>query len=148
MIEAFKRKTVTGQDVLRLAGLPPSSLDVILLRRGIRPESVAESRRVLEQTAVPFSAEAMLNDTFVAKPQYPTPYPPGRYGSGQWPVYYAALAMETCAHEVAYHLNGLPIEGRYYSVVSCHFRGDIIDLIGEQNAHPDLVSATNAGYPF
>ncbi|WP_224581058.1 RES family NAD+ phosphorylase [Bradyrhizobium barranii] len=90
----------------------------------------------------------MVSDTFVAKPKYPTPFPPGRFGNGQWPVYYAALAEETCASEVAYHLTGQAVEGRYYSVVSCRFRGDVLNLVGEQNRHPDLVSPTDAGYPF
>jgi hypothetical protein len=119
-----------------------------LLGRGIRPESIAETQTVLRQTGVPFSAEEMVDNTFTAKTQYPTPFPIGRYGNGQWPVYYAAIAEETCAAEVAYHLGGQTVEGRYFAVVSCRFDGDVLQLDGRQNEYRDLISPTSAGYVF
>lgn len=63
-------------------------------------------------------------------------------------MYYAALATETCVAEVAHHLGPRAIEGRYYTLVSCRFDGEVLDLEGRQEEYPDLVSPTEAGYPF
>jgi hypothetical protein len=148
LIEAFAQKTISNDTVVRLAGLHPTSIEAILLGRGVRPENIAETSAILRLSGAPFSAEEMVESTFIAKPEYPTPFPIGRYGSGDWPVYYAATAMETCVAEVAYHLGPKAIEGRYYTLVSCRFDGEVLDLEGRQNEYPDLVSPTNSGYPF
>ncbi len=148
MIEVFARKTISNNTVLRLAGLHPTSVEAILLGRGVRPENIAETRAVLQLSGAPFSVEEMVDSTFTAKPEYPTPFPIGRYGNGNWPVYYAAMATETCVAEVAYHLGPKAVEGRYYTLVSCRFDGDVLDLEGRRNEYPDVVSLTSAGYPF
>ncbi|WP_375788092.1 RES family NAD+ phosphorylase [Bradyrhizobium sp. Pha-3] len=148
MIELFPQQTISAQIVLRLAGLHQTSIEIVLLKRGVRPENIAETQAALQLSGAPFSVEEMVDNTFVAKPEYPTPFPIGRYGNGQWPVYYAAQSIETCAAEVGYHLGAQAIEGRYYTLVSCQFDGEALDLTGRQNEYPDLVSSTNAGYPF
>jgi RES domain len=148
LIEVFVQQTISNDTVLRLAGLHPTSVEAVLLGRGVRPENIAETRAILQLSGAPFSAEEMVDNTFIAKPEYPTPFPIGRYGNGDWPVYYAAMATETCVAEVAYHLGPIAIEGRYYTLVSCRFDGEVLDLEGRQNEYPDLISPTNAGYPF
>lgn len=148
MIEVFVQKTISNDTVLRLAGLHQTSVEATLLGRGVRPENIAETRAILKLSGAPFSVEELVDSTFIAKPEYPTPFPIGRYGNGDWAVYYAAMATETCVAEVAYHLGPNAIEGRYYTLVSCRFDGEVLDLEGRQEEYPDLVSPTNAGYPF
>jgi hypothetical protein len=148
LIEVFVQRTISNEAVLRLAGLHPTSVEAVLLSRGVRPENIAETRAILQLSGAPFSVEEMVDNQFIAKPAYLTPFPLGRYGNGDWPVYYGATAPETCVAEVAYHLGSKAIEGRYYTLVSCRFDGEVLDLEGRQNEYPDLVSPTNAGYPF
>lgn len=60
--------------MLRLAGLHPTSVEAVLLGRGIRPENIAETRLVMQLSGAPFSAEEMVDSTFTAKPEYLTPF--------------------------------------------------------------------------
>lgn len=148
MTAFFPQLTVQNEEVLRIAGLPNNSVEVSLIRRGIRPESVADTRSVLAENGAPFSIEEMIEDTFRPKHQYPTPFKPGRFGNGHWAVYYSAASVATCAKELAYHLDGEDLSGRYFVLVSCRFDGIVLDLERHQEQYPDLVSDTSAGYPF
>jgi RES domain len=81
----------------------------------------------------------------------PPRYGTGRFGDGSTPVFYSALAEETCRAEVAHHLNdkvALAPFPRFYHLLECDFTGIVIDLHGKEIEHPELISPTDDGYPF
>jgi hypothetical protein len=147
LIQEFSRENVS-EVIFRLAALPSESLDVVLLRRGLNPESIRETRAVLAENGTPFSAAEMVKDTFRPKAGYPSPFPIHRYGDGHAPVYYATLEDDTSIAEVRHHLGDSLLPPRYFAVVSCLFTGAVLILCGYENKYPDLTSATESGYPF
>lgn len=76
-----------------------------------------------------------------------------RYSDGAFPVWYGALSLETTLHETAYHMarHELGVEGvlegppvvrkRHAYDVDC--RALLIDLVGQEQKHPDLVLRTS-----
>ena len=84
------------------------------------------------------------------------PFRAGRFGDGTMGVYYSALEAHTCEREVGFHLN-LEIaqahdagfsRARRYTFVECEYRGTTAELRGKETVHPELVSQSEAGYPF
>jgi RES domain len=148
MIEEFAREA-RADTVLKLASLPNELIDVILLRRGIDPASISEAKEVLADVQIPLTPEEAVAYSF-HQPQ------PGRFGDGQWGVYYSALEEGTCVEEVKYHCRrqfeqqrtGVLPHDRYYHLLNCSFAGSVLVLIGHEGRYPDLVSPTDAGYPF
>jgi hypothetical protein len=148
LIEEFSQES-RSETVLRLAALPRQPVEERLLRRGIPPESVPETLEVLDEEGTPFSAVALVRDTFAPKYKHPTPFPPRRrFSDGNAPVYYAALEERTCVEEVKYHLSSSLQPGRYFAVISCQFDGLVLLLCGHEKKYPDLTSKTESGYPF
>jgi hypothetical protein len=130
-----------------LAALSIDTVDAVLLRRGIRTESIPEARAVLANTQTPFTPQEMVDDAFIPKSGYRTPFPVRRYGDGSWPVYYAALEYATCVAELAYHLRN-SLEARHFVMVACDLTGPVLILCGHEGKYPDLVSQTESGYEF
>jgi hypothetical protein len=144
MIEAFARER-RAHKVLKLASLPNEHIDAILRKRGIDPVSVPAVKEALAGVQIALTpADAVA---------YPFSHPtPGRFGDGQVGVFYSALDAATCVEEVAHHcivFQRLPsAHARYYHLLDCNFTGEVLILVGHEDAYPDLVSATNSGYPF
>jgi len=147
LIEEFSQES-RSETVLRLAALPREPLEEYLLKRGITRESVPETLEVLALDGTPFSAVALVRDTFTPKYRYSTPFPRWRFSAGNAPVYYAALEERTCVEEVKYHLRSSLQPGRYFAVISCQFDGLVLLLCGHEKKYPELTSQTEAGYPF
>ena len=78
MIEEFSQGR-QSEVVLRLAALPATPLDTILLRRNIDPANIGDTRAVLAENGTPFTADELVRDAFTAKNRYPTPFAPGRW---------------------------------------------------------------------
>jgi hypothetical protein len=136
--------------VLKLASLPRASIDGILLSRGIDPASIADARAVLALVGMPITAKEAVDYSFERHGSPPT-YGRGRFGDGSAPVFYAALAEETCRAEVAHHLRdkiALAPYPRFYHLLECDFAGTVIDLHGKEIEHPELISPTEDGYSF
>lgn len=94
---------------------------------------------------------AYISVVFQPRPEYPTPFRPGRYGSGSYPVFYAALDESTSTKERGfYYVEEARIDrlDRYYTVFTCKYVGDTIELMGQEEKHPHLVSLDQSGYPF
>lgn len=149
MIKRFERNE-RADPVLKLAALPRESIEAILLRRGISAESVLEVRTAL--TAVDIVLDA--NDAVAYS--FREPYRVGRFGDGHIGVFYSALEEETCVTEISYRhgrqlaeqRSGEFPHDRYYHLITCNFSGVALVLLGEEVSHPELISATENGYPF
>jgi hypothetical protein len=136
--------------VLKLASLPRASIDSILLSRGIDPASIADAKAALALVRTPLTAKEAVDYSF-EKHGSPPMYGTGRFGNGSTPVFYAALAEETCRAEVAHHLRdkiALASFPRFYHLLECDFAGIVVDLHGKEIEHPELISPTEDGYPF
>ena len=97
------------------------------------------------------SPSAFISISFQARPEYPTPFPPGRYGNGSYPVFYAALDELTSTKERGhYFLKRARSDGlsRAFTVFVCKFSGHSVDITGREKQHPELVSHDESGYPF
>ena len=137
--------------VSRLVSLLAESVDATLIKRGLPPESVEDAREGLSAVEVPISPANAVDFSFSAR-DGAVPFSLGRFGDGHSPVFYSALEEETCVAELTYwqgqQLAATSAHPRYYDVVACDFLGAALILRGHENEYPDLVSATDAGYPF
>ena len=151
--DAFKEE---HKSVLRLAAVSGNTSKSMLLKRGIDIEDVEDAATVLGKLPLPLTAEELIEDAFRPQDQRATPFPVKRFGDGTIGVYYSALEKVTCKKELAFHLNTSFIEmheknfsyDRVYSLVECNYSGTTVDLRGQEINNPDLVSETEAGYPF
>jgi hypothetical protein len=149
LIEEFARRHQI-ETLLKLASFPKSSVEQLLLRRGVDPDAVDEVRTALAAIGTPISPEDAVNYSFQRQGS-PPKYRVGRFGNGAWPVFYSALEERTCEEEVRHRIGpaaGMVPFTRYYQFMACDFRGDILDLCGQEGRYPDLVSTTDGGYPF
>ena len=146
MIEKFGRDQ-RKQDVLRLAALP--RIDALLLQRGIAFESIEDIKAALAALNIVMDAEDAVHAPF-RTPQL------GRFSDKHQPAFYSALEESTCVAEISHHharqlteqtSGAFPYE-RYYDLIRVEFSGLALLLLGEEGNHPELVSATDAGYPF
>jgi hypothetical protein len=149
-------KTTTRADtVFRLASLPKASVEAVLITRGIDPSNISATVEAIAGVGIPLNAEEAVNFSFGAQPD-PPPYPIGRFGDGTYPVFYSALEAITSLEEVRYHRreefaalqSGAVPFARYFTVIKCEFGGVSLILRGREGNYPDLVSPTEAGYPF
>jgi RES domain len=135
--------------VLRLASLPRERIEAVLLKRNISPESIPEVRAALGVANVPLNAEEAVSYSF-REPSV------GRFGDGTFGVFYSARTEPTCIAEISYHhrrqlaeqRSGAFPHDRYYNLISCDFAGNTLTLLGAEAKYRDLVSPTDAGYPF
>jgi hypothetical protein len=143
-------KRETRSDVLlKLASLPRDAIEVVLRRRGIDPASFTDVKAALTSVGIPITAKDAVDYAFAPRGAPPS-YGKGRFGDGSSPVYYSALTEETCEAEVRHHLSYASPSAfpRYYQVLACDFGGTVAILHGKEIEHPELISATEAGYPF
>jgi len=149
LIGKFKRGR-RRETVLKLANFPKSSVDTLLLTRGINPAIIDDVKTAIRLVGSPISPMDALNYAF-ERHGAPRAYGVGRFGNGDWPVFYSALQKTTCEKEISHNigasLKAVPYT-RYFQFMACDFEGDVLDLSGEEKAHPDLVSPTKSGYPF
>jgi RES domain len=130
--------------------LPREQIEAVLLKRGISAESIPDIKAALGVVNVPLNAEGAVSYSFRE------PYGAGRFGDGTFGVFYSARAEPTCIAEVSYHherqlaeqRSGAFPYDRYYDLISCDFAGDTVTLLGAEAQYPDLISLTEAGYPF
>jgi len=135
--------------VYRLAATHLESLDAVLLKRGIDPASIEETRTEIARVGGQFTPEEIVSNSFRGRTGRSKPFSETRFSDGMTGVYYSALEVSTCKQEIVFHLEieeGDP--SRYYSMIDCEFSGTTVDLRGKENDYPDLVSQTKAGYPF
>jgi hypothetical protein len=148
-VDEYTRETRTDV-VLKLASLPKMGIDAVLLRRNFDPVTVREAKAALAAVGTAFTAKEAVQYSFEKHGVLPA-YGRGRFGDGTAPVFYSALEEETCVNEVRYHLENamtaVPFS-RSYDLLSCDFQGTIINLIGKEVDHPELISPTEDGYPF
>jgi hypothetical protein len=149
LLDEFKRGS-RNEAVLKLASLPKSSIEEVLLRRGLDPNSIEDAKAVLALVGTPITPHDVVGYCFT-KHGAPPAFGKGRFGDGSFPVFYTALERETCEEEVRYHLQeaiaAVPFT-RFYQLISCDFSGVVLDLCGKEQDHPELVSKTESGYPF
>lgn len=135
--------------VVKLVSLPPN-IQTVLLARGLDPFSLGETIEAIAAVGIPLDANEAIDFIFRARPE-PPPFPSGRFGDGTYAVFYSALETETCLEEVRHHqgpslaLSSFP---RYFTVLTCQFSGQSMMLRGLEAKYPDLISLTDAGYPF
>jgi hypothetical protein len=149
VIGEFDRETRTDS-ILKLTALPHERIEAILLKRGISRDSIPEVKDAL--AAVEFVMDAQDAVAY----SFREPYRIGRFGDGSFPVFYSALEEQTCVAEIAYHFrrqfeeqrSGAFAHDRYYHLIECQFSGKAMVLLGAEGKHPELVSATEDGYPF
>jgi hypothetical protein len=144
------KKVRRARVVTRAAGLPRDQIARTLLARGIDFRDVQLAETLLNRIGSPFSVKAVVDDTFVPKPQYPTPFPIRRFGDGSAAVYYSALQVKAAKAEIAFHMRGKLEDGlpRDYCLIDCSFRGFVYWLCGHEIKHPQLISQDKSGYPF
>ena len=156
LIDNCERLT-RSESVHKLASLPPDTINSILILRGIASENVEEVSLLLARTGSPFTAEEVVAYSFERRDDRTRPFGFGRFGDGnEYPVYYSAIEEETCIEEVK-HRARLGFEAmqsgelpypRFYQFISSTFDGVTLILCGQEQTHPDLVSADESGYPF
>jgi RES domain len=129
----------------RLVSLPQKAIDALLLERGISTDDLEDIKAAVVGVGIVVSAEDAIKFTFNR-----IDIPAQRYNTGAFPAFYTALGHETCLAEVTYHLGGLvtQIAPRYYQFLELTFDGDLVQLCGHEQEHQELVSPTEAGYPF
>jgi hypothetical protein len=149
LVEEFER-SVQSETLLKLASFPRSSVEELLLRRGVNPDVIDEVRTALAAIGTPILPEDAVNYSFQRQGSPPR-YGVGRFGNGSWPVFYSAVEERTCEEEVRNRIGPAALAvpfTRYYRLMACDFRGDILDLLGQEGKYPDLVSATDRGYSY
>jgi len=123
----------------------------VLLARGVDPSGLDEAVEAMAAVNVPVNAEEAID--FIFRPR-PTPphFPASRFGDGTHPVFYSAIEVETCVAEVLYHQTAELARHvefpRYFTTIGCDYGGQTMSLMGRETEYPDLVSQTDAGYPF
>ena len=149
MLEEYERSR-QNEVVLKLGSFPKSSIEEILLSRGLDPNSIGDATAILALVGAPFTPDDAVAYSFTQHGAPPT-FGRGRFGDGSHPVYYSALEMETCEQEVRHRLKdvkaAVPFD-MYFQFIACDFSGAVLNLCGSEEAHPELMSETEDGYPF
>ena len=121
----------------------------MLLRRGISVESIEEVKKALGTHDFVMGAADAVRFPF-REPRS------GRFSDPYPPVFYSALEETTCIAEISHHharqlaeqISGAFPYDRYYDLIQVVFSGVALLLVGEEQNYPDLVTKTEAGYPF
>jgi hypothetical protein len=121
-----------------------------LLGRGHDPDDIEVIKAALALVGTPITPQDAVDYSFTRHGSPPT-FGKGRFGDGNAPVFYTALEEETCEAEVSHHIKdeiaAVPFP-RFFQLIACDFSGPVLVLIGKEADYPDLVSPTEAGYPF
>jgi hypothetical protein len=144
VIEEYHREVRSAQ-VLRLVALPRERLETILTERGIAFDDLEDVKAALVGVGAVLTAEDAVAYTFSREVHLPQ-----RFNTAEFPAFYSALGKDTCIAEVKYHLSALVSTAfpRYYHFLEVAFNGTALVLCGHQGDHPELISASNSGYPF
>ena len=144
MIEQFDRSEETIR-VARLVALPNAELDALLVSRSITLEDFDEVRDAVIGIGAVITAQDAIKQTFAR-----SEISAQRYNTANFSVFYTAVARETCVAEISYHLGSTIQQSgpRYYQFLEVTFGGNVLNLLGRESDFPDIVSPTNAGYPF
>ncbi len=135
--------------VYRLAATFTKPLDAVLLGRGIDPDSIEETRAEIARVGGQFTPEGIVSNSFRGRTGRYKPFPESRFSDGTIGVFYSAIEVSTCEKEIVFHLEIKEGDDtRYFSLIDCDLSGTTADLRGKENDYPDLVSQTEAGYPF
>jgi RES domain-containing protein len=129
----------------RLVSLPQKAIEGLLLERGISTDDLDDIKAAVVGVGVVVSAEDAIKFTFNR-----FDIPAQRYNTKDFPAFYTALGHATCLAEITYHLGGLVTHAapRYYQFLEVTFDGDLVELCGHEKDHQELISPTDAGYPF
>jgi hypothetical protein len=145
MLDQLERKRRTNQDS-RLASVPQESLEAILLELGVGIEDLDEVRDAAVKNNVVVTPEDVVRFSFQRDHFWP-----GRFNRETYGVYYSALEPRTCIEELRYHRkNSIRAQSpaQYYRFIFAEFDGLSVDLRGQEEAHPELISKDESGYPF
>ncbi len=150
MIENAQQQNRTDQ-IKRLVALPPNRVEVLLIARGLSPESVEDAEEGLKEAGVVITIADAMDASFAVR-DGDLPHGIGRFSDGSIPVFYSALEDETCVAEMKYWCERVAsptdVFDRYYDLLECTFLGVSLQLVQHAQQYPDLVSVTEAGYPF
>lgn len=144
MLAAFSSQ-VKMLRVARLVSLPPKALEAILISRGIPLEDLDEVEATLAGIGAVITPDDAIRFTFTR-----TPIPALRFNTVHFAAFYTALDEPTCLAEIKYHLRASfsPSERRFYKFLYVTFSGVALVVAGHESSHPELVSPTDAGYPY
>jgi hypothetical protein len=145
MLDRLERERRTDQ-VSRLASLPYESLEAILLDLGIGIEDLDEVRDAAVKNNVVVTPEDVVRFSFQRDRFWP-----GRFNRETYGVYYAALEPQTCIEELRHHRKKsitAQSSAQYYRFIFARFDGFSVDLRGQEEVHPELISKDESGYPF
>lgn len=144
MIEKFESGQQTVR-VARLVSLPKKPLNVQLLERNIAAEDLEDVASAVRAGEPIMTAEDAINFTFKR-----TPIPAQRYNTSSSCALYTAVERETCIAELRHHVGRFIEEGipRFFQVIEVTASGSMVELCGHEEDYPELVSPTDAGYPF
>jgi hypothetical protein len=117
----------------------------MLLEMGIGFDDLEDVKAAIAGVGVVVTPRDAVEFTFAREI-----HPVQRYNTEAFPVFYSALMQETCVAEILHHLAASIGVGhaRYYHFVEVQFSGMALDLCGHEGDHPELISASSAGYPF
>lgn len=149
MLDEFERES-RNEVVLKLASLPKSTIEEILLKRGLDPGSIEDAKETLAFVGFTTTPQDAIAYSFT-KHGSPPAFGKGRFGDGSFPICYTALERETCEEEVRHHLQEAIAAvrfTRFYQLIACDLSGVVLDLCRREHDHPELVSKTESGYPF
>ena len=140
--------------IYRLAALEQDPIDRILAR-GISASDVTGIVAALRRVGVPVDADALIQSKFKASPhypsRYPTPFPPGRYSDGSFPVFYSALNERTALAEMTHTVatSGEYSERTFYfRVFTCQYAGTTRDFTTTSPSIPEMIADKVVGWPF
>lgn len=141
-----------GERVYKLVSLPKSRIETVLLARGIEPSGLDEALEALTAVGVPVNVVEAIDFIFRPKPTPPY-YPVGRFGDGTHAVFYSAIEVATCVAEVQHNqekdlATSVAPFPRYFTAIGCDYSGQTLMLVGREVDYPELISPTDAGYPF
>ena len=138
--------------VYRLASFPTKSDPILenLVFRGNDPAEVFAIEDELTRISL-VELEKIVDCYFERRNS--EAFPIRRFGDGTFGVYYSALEDCTCRSELAYHLqitypNSITKNIGNFLLIECEHSGSTVNLRGAEMEHPDLVSETEAGYPY
>lgn len=148
--------TEQRRTILRLAAIARQPLRSILGARRIDPREHEAIAGALAGSNAALSAQSLLDDPFRPRTHTLTPFRVGRFGDGTLGVYYAALEQRTCERELGFHLRSRVADAyaagfrapRHYALVACEYGAITAELRGKEALYPELVSPSEAGYPF
>jgi hypothetical protein len=145
MLDGLNKASKTDT-IARLASLPNESLEAILFDMGVGIEDLDEVRDAAVKNSVVVTPEDVVRSSFQRDRFWP-----GRFNRETYGVYYSALEAHTCIEEIRHHRKrsiNAQSSAQYYRWILAQFDGLAVDLRGQEEAHPELISNDASGYPY